>query len=151
MGRDPSAQEDVERQIFPNSHPALTAFQAYWDAAGVHPSEVVHTNSVSCHGFRDRKPLTDEVRTCRMYRVWELAAWPTVNHLFVLGGDAFYSVFGDIHGAIVRNHGCRFQIDVQGRLVSVLSVYHPWYVRFRDALFVETLQILSEYRQRWMT
>ena len=64
---------------------------------------------------------------------------------------AIVAVFGKMHGHVVKTHGCRFEIEVQGRTVSVLSVYHPWFTRVRDELFEETLSILREYRTRWMT
>jgi uracil-DNA glycosylase family 4 len=84
------------------------------------------TNAVRCVP-PENKPVGEEVNTCRPFLQSRLAALPNLKVILCLGKishDSTLRALGLKIGAHPFGHGTRYEVEANGRPVTLLSSYH---------------------------
>ena len=150
VGRDPSVLEDKSGKIFNVKSPHVKILGKYFKALGVSRDSSYLTNSVFCHGFENRKPNWSEVYMCSYYKLSEFSILgDRLKHVVLMGDDACRQFIG-AGESIVKHLGMRYILDIYGREVSVVIVNHPGYLLLQRGLMKETLEILEDYRDKYV-
>jgi uracil-DNA glycosylase family 4 len=108
------------------------------------------TNAVRCLP-PENKPVAAEINACRPFLVAEIAAMPELKTIVTLGRlahDATLRGMGIRPSAVPFGHANDQAIDVQGRMIRIVSSYHcsrynTQTGRLTDEMFAEIFQMVT--------
>lgn len=155
IGRDSSLEDDKIGAIFAKGSPSRPILEDYLKELGLSFSDVHLTNTVFCHGHKYRIIESDEMAACSNFKLAELFLMPeSVKHLILMGNDAFKMIIGTPLDSATKCHGFVYHVDfeMRGRIrrFTAVVVYHPGFLFQKPEYKEPVLQILKEYRKRFI-
>lgn len=146
IGRNPGMAEDLYGQPFYPGAPCGKLLDSMLDVLGITREDCYITNAMFCHTARDRKPLSEELFTCSIWKTLELRQLSKVKYIFLLGTDTLLQFFGIGQAGIIRVFTEVFNTKLFGNDVLVVPCYHPGFMVRKTELLPDVARFLDAVR-----
>jgi uracil-DNA glycosylase family 4 len=142
IGEGPGEKEDLQGRPFVGR--AGKWLDKCFHEAGLERERVYITNTVRCRPPKNRRPMEDEVASCRPYLLEELRGRRLV---MPLGATATGNLLGKkVKMSEVANH--LREVEIDGIMVTVLPTYHPSaciYSKVAREKLIQALAVAKDY------
>lgn len=146
-GVSPGKKEMETGRPFSPEAPGGRMLGAYLGLLGFPREKCYITNTVFCGQPKDRLPTFDESRACMFWKWFEYSSLKKIKGVVLMGNDAVRQVLGAMYASLVQTNGKIIDLELGGRTVKTLLLYHPGYVLRKPKLRIEVSNALLRYKE----